>query len=46
MHGPVDFQESKRYPFPVALNMKDFCESSDDAEADKEYELFSVVIHR
>ena len=43
LHTPVDFQESKRYSFPVTLNMKEFCESSD--ETDQEYELFSVVIH-
>nr|XP_058972797.1 ubiquitin carboxyl-terminal hydrolase 40-like [Pocillopora verrucosa] len=38
-------KDCKRYSFPVTLNMKDFCESSDAVEADQEYQLFSVVIH-
>ena len=41
----VDFQESKRYTFPVALSMREFCESCKEIAHDQEYELFSVVIH-
>ena len=41
----VDFQETKRYTFPVALSMREFCESSKEIADDQEYELFSVVIH-
>ena len=41
----VDFQESKRYTFPVALSMREFCESCKEIADDQEYELFSVVIH-
>ena len=41
----VDFQETKRYTFPVALSMKEFCESRKEIADDQEYELFSVVIH-
>ena len=41
----VDFQETKRYTFPVALSMREFCESCKEIAHDQEYELFSVVIH-
>ena len=41
----VDFQETKRYTFPVALSMREFCESNKEISDDQEYELFSVVIH-
>ena len=41
----VDFQETKRYTFPVALSMREFCESCKEIADDQEYELFSVVIH-
>ena len=41
----VDFQETKRYTFPVALSMREFCESRKKIADDQEYELFSVVIH-
>ena len=41
----VDFQETKRYTFPVALSMIEFCESNKEIADDQEYELFSVVIH-
>ena len=41
----VHFQESKRYTFPVALSMREFCESCKEIAHDQEYELFSVVIH-
>ena len=41
----VDFQETKRYTFPVALSMREFCESNKEIADDQEYELFSVVIH-
>lgn len=38
------FKETKRYSFPVSLNMDKFCESSCGVQ-DQDYELFSVVIH-
>lgn len=41
----IDFQDNKRYSFPITLNMKEFCESSSFVEEDQDYELFSVVIH-
>ena len=41
----VDFQETKRYTFPVALSMREFCESNKEIADDQDYELFSVVIH-
>ena len=41
----VDFQETKRYTFPVVLSMREFCESCKEIADDQEYELFSVVIH-
>ncbi|CAH3155916.1 unnamed protein product [Porites evermanni] len=39
------FKETKRYTFPVALSMREFCESNKEIADDQEYELFSVVIH-
>ena len=41
----VEFQETKRYTFPVALSMREFCESNKGIADDQQYELFSVVIH-
>lgn len=37
------YKETKRYTFPLELDMREFCEDGTD---DDIYELYSVVIHK
>ncbi|KAM7403303.1 hypothetical protein PAMA_003975 [Pampus argenteus] len=40
------YKETKRYSFPLTINLKPFCEKNDEDDCDYSYELFSVIIHK
>ncbi|KAM8833045.1 ubiquitin carboxyl-terminal hydrolase 40 [Synchiropus picturatus] len=40
------YKETGRYSFPLTINLRPFCEQTDDDDSDYSYELFSVIIHK
>ncbi|XP_044231472.1 ubiquitin carboxyl-terminal hydrolase 40 [Thunnus albacares] len=40
------YKETKRYSFPLTINLRPFCEQTDGDDCDYSYELFSVIIHK
>uniref|UniRef100_A0A8C4S247 Ubiquitin specific peptidase 40 n=1 Tax=Erpetoichthys calabaricus TaxID=27687 RepID=A0A8C4S247_ERPCA len=40
------YKETGKYTFPLKINLKPFSEQADQAIADYDYELFSVIIHK
>lgn len=40
------YKETRRYRFPLTINLRPFCEQTDGEDSDYSYELFSVIIHK
>nr|XP_046179575.1 ubiquitin carboxyl-terminal hydrolase 40-like [Oncorhynchus gorbuscha] len=40
------YKETGRYTFPLTINLKPFCEQTEDEDSEYSYELFSVIIHK
>lgn len=40
------FKETRRYSFPLSINLRPFCEQSDQPDSELTYELFSIIIHK
>ncbi|XP_058258629.1 ubiquitin carboxyl-terminal hydrolase 40 isoform X2 [Hemibagrus wyckioides] len=40
------FKETRRYSFPLSINLRPFSEQSDQADSELSYELYSVIIHK
>ncbi|XP_052344646.1 ubiquitin carboxyl-terminal hydrolase 40 [Oncorhynchus keta] len=40
------YKETGRYTFPLTINLRPFCEQTEDEDSEYSYELFSVIIHK
>ncbi|CAB1327929.1 unnamed protein product [Coregonus sp. 'balchen'] len=40
------YKETGRYTFPLAINLRPFCEQTEGEDSQYAYELFSVIIHK
>uniref|UniRef100_A0A8C7SA54 USP domain-containing protein n=1 Tax=Oncorhynchus mykiss TaxID=8022 RepID=A0A8C7SA54_ONCMY len=40
------YKETGRYTFPLTINLRPFCEQTEDDDSEYSYELFSVIIHK
>ncbi|XP_046717084.1 ubiquitin carboxyl-terminal hydrolase 40 isoform X2 [Silurus meridionalis] len=40
------FKETRRYSFPLSINLRPFCEQSDQPDSELSYDLFSIIIHK
>nr|XP_046175461.1 ubiquitin carboxyl-terminal hydrolase 40-like [Oncorhynchus gorbuscha] len=40
------YKETGRYTFPLNINLRPFCEQTEDEDSEYSYELFSVIIHK
>ncbi|XP_060725099.1 ubiquitin carboxyl-terminal hydrolase 40 [Tachysurus vachellii] len=40
------FKETRRYSFPLSINLRPYCEQSDQPDSELSYELYSVIIHK
>ncbi|CAG5866599.1 unnamed protein product [Menidia menidia] len=40
------YKETGRYSFPLTIDLRPFCEQTDEEGSDFTYELFSVIIHK
>ncbi|KAK6325313.1 hypothetical protein J4Q44_G00046550 [Coregonus suidteri] len=40
------YKETGRYTFPLAINLRPFCEQTEGEDSQYSYELFSVIIHK
>ncbi|KAM9482622.1 ubiquitin carboxyl-terminal hydrolase 40 [Clarias gariepinus] len=40
------FKETRKYSFPLSIDLRPFCEQSDLPDSELSYDLFSIIIHK